>query len=374
MPARILLIAGEPSGDAYAAALAKTLWSQDPTCEISGIGGGRLRSAGVSTLIDVEGKAVMGLLPVLARLPSLMRLLKSAVEKSAAFSPQTVVTIDYPGFNLRCIDRLRKRLPQCRFVHVVAPQVWAWKPRRAKKIAHRVDVLCCFFPFEPPYFTRHGGDARFVGHPMLDLIQADTCQGIHRTSDLLLLAPGSRAKELEHLLPIMDQAAKQVEKTLKNRGISVHCAIARCPELPEDLYRRHSNFPFFPGTYRQACRSAHLACITSGTATLEAALLGLPHVLCYATDPLTYRLARYLIRCPYIGLPNLVAGQEIVPELIQSGFTPQRLASELIRRWDGSERTKMQEHLNELATKLGGGGALEHMAQVILESKHGKPK
>lgn len=367
MPPRILLVAGEPSGDAYASALAKTLWGQDPTCEISGIGGGRLRAAGVSTLVDVEGKAVMGLLPVLARLPSLMRLLKTAVEEATEYAPQIVVTIDYPGFNLRFIDRLRKRLPSCRFVHVVAPQVWAWKPGRAKKIAHRVDVLCCFFPFEPPYFTRHGGDARFVGHPMLDLIQADACQDGTRKDDLLLLAPGSRAKELEYLLPIMDQAAKQVEEILKKRGIPIHCAIARCPELPEELYRRHSNFPFFPGSYRQACRSAHLACITSGTATLEAALLGLPHVLCYATDSLTYRLARYLIRCPYIGLPNLVAGQEIVPELIQSGLTPQRLTSELIKRWDGSERVKMQGNLSELAKKLGGGGALQHMAQVILE-------
>jgi lipid-A-disaccharide synthase len=279
-----------------------------------------------------------------------------------------VVTIDYPGFNLRLIDRLRKRLPNCRFVHVVAPQVWAWKPRRAKKIAQGVDVLCCFFPFEPPLFIRHGGDARFVGHPMLDLIQSDACQGIARSQDLLLLAPGSRAKELDHLLPIMDRAAKQVETVLKSRGIPIRCAIARCPELSEKFYRRHSDYPFFPGTYREACRSARLACITSGTATLEAALLGLPHILCYATDTLTYRLARRLVRCPFIGLPNLVAGQEIVPELIQSHLTPQHLASELLKIWDGSGRNAMETNLADLASKLGGGGALKQMAQVVLSA------
>ncbi len=289
--------------------------------------------------------------------------------------PKVVLTIDYPGFNLRLLRKLSDlRRAGTRFVHLVAPQVWAWKPRRAKSIAQTVDRLLCFFPFEPPLFTRFGCKADFVGHPLLDLVaqRPDTAAldqelGLAHDDRLLLLAPGSREREVRQLLGVFHQAAEAVAPRLSGGGGMVKVAVAKVPDLPIRLYREASDFPLVEGRYRELCARAHAGLIASGTATLEAGIIGLPHVIAYRTDRLTAMLARKLIRTPHVGLPNLVAGKRICPEVLQDDLSVPRLVAHLERLWEGPRREECLADLAGTRALLGAGGAIERIADIIDE-------
>ncbi len=365
----LFIFAGEASGDSYGAAILRELRLRHPDLVCAAMGGPELAAAGAEIEQSSEGLAIMGLFPVLARLPQFIRLGMRMAALVRSRRPRVVLTIDYPGFNLRLARRLKDlRASGTRFVHVVAPQVWAWRPRRAKTIAKSVDRLLCFFPFEPPLFTRFGCQADFVGHPLLDLIPDQREEktplrnlGLGSERRLLLLAPGSREREVATLLPIFHRAAEAFE--LRNRGVQL--AVASVPELPRALYRKHTHFPLIEGHYREACQRAHLGLVASGTATLEAAILGLPHIIGYRMDPLSAVIARRVIRSEHIGLPNLVLGERVLPEVLQDQLTPERLLAHVQRLWDGPEREATLVKLRDLRARLGAGGAIARMCDII---------
>jgi lipid-A-disaccharide synthase len=290
-------------------------------------------------------------------------------------APAVVVTIDYPGFNLRLLRRLAgMRQRGTRFIHVVAPQVWAWKPRRAKSIAASVDRLLCFFAFEPPLFNRFAGrwatscSAEFVGHPLVDLVAAgaDPDQvrdelGLAANDRLLLLAPGSREREVATLLPVFHQAAEALSRRLPR----VRVAVSRHPDVALGRYRAITHFPLVEGRFRSLCAAAHAGLVASGTASLEASLLGLPHVIAYRMDPPSAAIARQLIRTDHIGLPNIVLGWRAVPEVLQRQLEPVRLTAHLLRLWDGARREEMLADLAAVHSALGGGGALTRISDAV---------
>jgi lipid-A-disaccharide synthase len=360
---------GEHSGDAYGAAVVRALRQRRPDLVVAGMGGQHLAGAGVEIEQDIEGMAVMGLWPVLARLPTFAATLRRVERTVRARRPRVLLTIDYPGFNRRLWSRLADlRASGMRIIHVVAPQVWAWRPRRAKGIAQSVDRLLCFFPFEPPLFTRFGCRAEHVGHPLLDLVpeRIDT-SALDRDlalggEDLLLVAPGSREREVRSLLPTMAAAAQAAAARLPRHPRIV---VSRVPDLPLELYRAATDLPLVEGRWRELCARARAGCLASGTATLEAGLIGLPHAICYRMDPLSAALARHVLLTDHVGLPNLVCGRRVCPEVLQEQFTVPRLTAHLLRLWEGPRRAECRTGLAELRPRLGGGGALERIAAAV---------
>jgi lipid-A-disaccharide synthase len=365
----LFVCAGEASGDAYGAAVVRALRQRRPDAVVAAMGGAHLAGAGADIEQDIEGLAVMGLWPVLARLPTFIRILNHVERTVRARRPRVLLTIDYPGFNLRLARRLADlRAGGMRIVHVVAPQVWAWRPRRAKSIAHSVDRLLCFFPFEPPLFTRFGCRAEHVGHPLLDLtpdrIATDALDrdlGLGGR-EVLLVAPGSREREVRSLLPVMAAAAQAAAARM---GTRPEILVSRVPDLPLDLYRSVTDLRLVEGRWRELCARSRVGCLASGTATLEAGLIGLPHAICYRMDPLSAAIARRVLLTDHVGLPNLVCERRVCPELLQEQLTVPRLTAHLLRLWDGERRRDCRAGLAELRTRLGGGGALDRIASVI---------
>ena len=377
----LFVVTGEPSGDAYAAEIVQRLRARYSDLTCAAMGGAHLAAAGVDIEQDIDGLAVMGLWPVLARLPFFVQLGLRMSQIIRSRRPKVVLTVDYPGFNLRLAKRLADlRRDGTRFVHLVAPQVWAWQPRRAKKIAQSVDRLLCFFPFEPPLFSRFGCQADFVGHPLLDLIppRIDTSVvsgdlKLAPEERLLLLAPGSRPREVRSLLGLFHHAAESLVPRLSARGVNVKVAVAKIPDLPISLYREFTDYPLVEGHYRELCARAHVGLIASGTATLEAGLIGLPHVIAYRADRLTATLARHLIRTNHVGLPNLIAGRRVCPEVLQDDLSVPRLVAHVERLWSGPRREDCLAGLARTRIDLGAGGAIGRIADLLDgDMAHGK--
>ena len=374
-PCDLVILAGERSGDAYGAAILEDLRRWRPGIRCAALGGELLRAAGAEILHDHAGMALMGFTPVLRRLPEFIGLGSRLASMIAARPPLVVLSIDYPGFNLRLVRRLALlRAVGTRFVHLVAPQVWAWKPGRARRIAQSIDRLLCFFPFEPPLFARHGLAADFVGHPLADLVPASlpvaalrARLGLSSADRLLLLAPGSRRAEVAALLPVLVAAWKLVGSRLGAPGGRVIAAVSRVAELPDGLYAPAAGLPQIVGEYQTACAGAHLGVIASGTATLEAAILGLPHLIAYRGDPLSAMVARRVLLCAHIGLPNIVHGRRICPELMHDQCEPARMASRLLACWEDPRRRTMAEALGGTRALLGGGGAVARISSRIAE-------
>lgn len=371
------VLTGEPSGDAYGGAIVERLRRLRPGTTVAAMGGPGLRAAGAEIEQDIDGLAVMGFLPVLRRLPEFIALGRRIASVIRARRPRVVLTIDYPGFNFRLLRRLVDLRSQgTRFVHLVAPQVWAWRPRRAKAYAAAVDRLLCFFPFEPPLFARHGVTADFVGHPLVDLVEAELGRGVAALREeldlghdqrLLLLAPGSREREVREVLPVLDAAAGLMVPALERRGQRPRVAVSKARDLPHALYREYTDLPLVDGGYRGLCHLAHAGVIASGTATLEAALLGVPHAIVYRGDPLSARLIKHLIRSGHVGLPNIVHRQRVCPELLQDELEPRRVAARLLRLWDGPGREQRLAVLRRTSAVLGGGGAMDRIAAIMAE-------
>jgi len=374
------LVSGEASGDAYAAGIARRLAERDPDLAIAAAGGPELKGSPAELEVDMSGSEVMGFLPVLRHLPELIGLMRRVVDAVRRRRPKVVVTVDYPGFNLRLIRRCRRILGSgTRFVHVVAPQVWAWRPRRAKRIARDVDTLVCLLPFEPPLFARFGGDAVFLGHPLADLAAADVGDpriderlDLAPSRDLVLLAPGSRRREIDAMLPVLDEAVRLALPRLGGHGSRPAVVVAKSPSQGSELYRRHTDLPLIEGCYRDLCRRARVGLVVSGTATLEAALCGLPPVICYRGDPASMKAARHMIRTEHIGLPNIVLGRRAFPEVLQHELTAERLAAHLLRFWSGPRRDRAKADLVELHERLGRGGAIGRIADLVLSRTAGR--
>lgn len=376
---KIYICAGEVSGDMHGAWLMEALRTRaaERPLLFRGFGGDRMREAGAEILYHTDQTEAIGITPVLKKLPFFLRMAKHLKADMLAWKPDLVLTIDYTGMNLRLAQFAHEH--GLRTCHYVCPQVWAWKRDRIPKIAQYLDQLLCFFPFEPELFKDTPLRPQFIGHPLVDEVARTFAEpspslpwkGQHR----IALLPGSRTSEIIHLLPRMLEAAVLLEAelegecsfviptpTLKVRAYAEKVA-ASSPRRPKNLF-------FVDGLARQVLLQAQAAIVASGTASLEACMMKCPTVVVYASNAFTAFIARRIITgIKFLGLANIIADREVMPELLQDDFTPERTAV-LLHRFitDAAYRASVVQGLDETAKKLGEGNAVGRAAEAILSA------
>ncbi|CAK0768874.1 Lipid-A-disaccharide synthase [Gammaproteobacteria bacterium] len=330
---QIALVAGEVSGDILGAGLIDALRESLPEVHCEGVIGPRMAQAGCVGVADIERLAVMGIIEILSHLPELMRLRRRLVKRWTFSEPDLFVGIDAPDFNLDLECRLRTRgIPT---VHYVSPSVWAWRPWRVRKIARAADLVLTLFPFEADFYANYGITARFVGHPLADAIPLESEHATARralelpeTGEIVALLPGSRRSEVEFLASDFFAAAQWLTaRRPKLRFILPLAAPHLRPSLEQAITKTGKGLTLtvLDGHAQEALAAADVALLASGTAALEALLVGRPMVVAYRLAPLTYHLVKPMMRVPYYSLPNHLAGRFMVPELIQDSATPAAL-------------------------------------------------
>ena len=362
-PKRIAMVAGETSGDALGAGLIEQLRKRFPDAEFAGIGGDAMRRAGCDIWHDAGELAVMGLSEVLRHLPRLLRLRRQFRERALAWNPDVFIGIDAPDFNLGVERWLKQR--DVRTVHYVSPSVWAWREKRAQKIGASADLVLCLFPMEPPIYARHGIDARFVGHPMADEMPIEPDQaaareslGLHAYTPVLAVLPGSRLGEIGRLGKIFLEAARIVSESVPYLQIVVPAANSACRDVLRPLIAE-AGFATPPlltdGRAREAMVAADVVLLASGTATLEAMLAKRAMVVGYKVAPLTYRIVKAfgMLKVERYALPNVLAGTDVAPELMQDECTPENLAAAVLNQFQHPEITgALQPRYRELHETL----------------------
>ena len=364
----ILVLAGEASGDEHAARLVMALKARWPRSRFLGIGGARMKGQGVELLADLDGLAVMGVAEVIPRLPFLHRLKRRLISLLDSGVVDLVIPVDYAGFNLRIARAARRReLP---VLYYIAPKVWAWGARRVKKLAAYTNHLAVILPFEAEALVRAGANATFVGHPLLETPaqEPDRLEFCRRwrldaQRPILALLPGSRAQELRRHLALFLEAGRLVQ----DRAGDLQLVLARASSISPSAFRA-VGVPVVDDARSLLAHSA-LALVKSGTSTLEAALEGSPCVTVYRTHPVTFALARRLLRVDRIALPNLIAGRDVVQEVLQNEATPDRLADLLLRLLppDSAERAEMIAGFLGIRAALGEPGASARVAELAAD-------
>lgn len=370
--AKILISAGEASGDIHAAAVTAALKKIDSAIEVFGMGGDALRAAGGEVLFDIKDHGVMGFVEVIKKLPDLFKLRSDFARVMDERQPDCLVVVDYPGFNMKLAKVAHdKGIP---VVSYIAPSAWAWNKGRAKNVAKIVDKVACIFPFEYDVYKEAGAPVEFVGHPLLDIVkpawertEAEAWVGKQPGHPLVLLMPGSRLMEIEKMLPNLLAGAKLLKKQLPE----VQFAMPRAGTIPLELLQSKIkasglDIKITEGHNYDLFSVADLALATSGTVTLEAALCGLPSIIVYRTSALNAFIARRVINIPNIGLPNIVAGRQILPELLQEDFTPANVAKTAVELLAPERRPQLEADLAFMKARLGEPGAVKRVAQLIL--------
>jgi lipid-A-disaccharide synthase len=370
----IFIVAGEASADVHGANLVRALRSMSPLLRFRGVGGARMAEAGVDIMVPSSEMAVVGLtevIPRLARIRSAARLIKNTLKTSP---PDLLLLLDYPEFNLHLARAARRRaIP---VFYYISPQVWAWRRGRIRKIARRVDRMAVILPFEERLYRSTGMDVTYVGHPLLDAVPENASRaearrrlGLDGDAPLLGVLPGSRNEEVERLFPSMLRAVS----ILRGVWSGLHCVVPVASTvslgLIKDVIRKESaDALLWREDMHHVLPGCDAALVASGTATLETAAHMVPMVIVYRVSPLSYRIGRAVVRVPFIGLVNLVAGREVVPELIQDDASPGRLAREAaLLLTEGPRREKVKMELGRVRELLGPAGASERTAARILE-------
>mgnify|MGYP001328469604 CR=1 FL=1 len=374
---RIVIVAGEISGDQLGAGLIRAVHARRPDVEFAGIAGPAMRLAGCDVWIPSEELAVMGLVEVVRHLPRLRRILRSLEQRLRAAPPDLYIGIDAPDFNLRVERRLRGT--GLRTVHYVSPSVWAWRPGRVQVLREACDHVLCLLPFEADFLHRHGVPATFVGHPLADELPADPDRtlarqalGLPATGPVVAILPGSRAGELERLGPVFAATAAWLRARAPGLTVVVPMATpalrARFAGLWSPATTGGVPLHILDGQAQAAMAAADVVLLASGTATLEAMLINRPMVVAYRFAPFTYGLlkALRLVRVEHFALPNLLAGERLVPELLQSAVTPAALGNEVLRWLEAPEdRARLRQRFDALGTALRRQ-ASERAAEVVL--------
>jgi len=364
----ILFVAGEASGDLHAAGVARAMVAMGAPFSLVGIGGDAMRDAGVTLLEHVEKLAVMGFVEVLKHVPLHYRLANELRRRIRSGNVAVVVLIDYPGFNMKIASAAKAAgVP---VLYYITPQVWAWGAKRLPELARTITKAAVILPFEEALLREHGIDATFVGHPLLDRAQAlpdraaaRASLGIAPEEKLLALFPGSRGQEIaRHLDPFVATA-----RELQRRDPSLKVVVSAAPTV--SIPAERCPFPLVHSASFAVLRAADAAMCKSGTTTLEAAVAGCPLVVAYRTSAITYAAARRLVRIPYIGLVNVVAGREVAPEFVQDALVPARVADALAELLDplSPRRAAMIAELQRVRASLGDAGAAERVARMITE-------
>ena len=369
----VLIVAGEASADLHGSNLVRAMKRLDPSITIWGIGGKHMEQAGVKILVPASGMAVVGLTEVLSRLHGIAKArlrLKNLLKNNR---PDLLILIDYPGFNIH-LAALAKRC-EVPVLYYISPQVWAWRTGRVKKLSRRVDRMAVILPFEEGFYRKKGVDVEYVGHPLLDSIPDHLDKqkiiaklGLKNAYPVLGLLPGSRQEEIRNHLPYMVKAVQ----ILSSHYPHLKCVLPVASTVPTDLvqsFLSQSRVEIYISRVDmyETLTACDLALVASGTATLETAIMGVPMVLVYRVSPITFWVAKRVAKVPHVGLVNLVAGESVVPELIQNDCTPDRLADEALEILEGGQkRGNMIEKLKRVKGRLGGGGASEKTAKIAM--------
>jgi lipid-A-disaccharide synthase len=375
---RLLISAGEASGESYGGQLIAALKKRAPALDCFGVGGERMRASGCRIVVEAKDVAVVGLAEVVTHLPRIWGEFGKLLKAVDRHQPDAAVLIDFPDWNLRLARELHRRgVP---VIYYVSPQLWAWRPKRIEQIKRHVRKMLVIFPFEEPWYRERGVEAEYVGHPLADLPAPGPPPPLRSPQIPIALLPGSRKKEIALNLPAMLRAARAlgskyqfiipVASTISAKWMvdSIHRAVGQDPGINLKL----------ESDARMVLRQARAAVVASGTATVEAALIGTPFVMVYRVSPLTWKLGRRLVSVPFFAMPNLIAGREVVPELVQDSFTAENIVAHLNDILpEGAARQGMLEALKEVRDKLaapaGSTGAADRAAEAILAAT-GKSK
>lgn len=365
---RIYIIAGEPSGDLLGASLITSLKRKlGRNVMVQGIGGPNMEEAGMQSLFPMQDISHMGFLEVLPHIPTILRRLRQTIKDIETFKPDAVVTIDSPGFNKRLVKKLKgkKSYHQPKFIHYVAPTVWAWRPKRAELMAKLFDHLLTLLPFEPPYFEPHGLTTTFVGHPIVqsDIVSGDGQLFIERhklfdRGPFITLLPGSRAGEINHHMPLMHEIMRHLMSRYPRAMFLVPTVPQMKDKVEEAMKKTSHKYMVITDKHDKADAFAvsDVAVAASGTVTLELAMAKVPTVVFYKLNPLTYEIARRLISINYVSLINILSKNMIIPEFIQYDAKPRRVIDAVCRLLDNEDLREQQVAQSQKALeKLGLG-------------------
>ena len=379
----IYFVAGEVSADNHGAALMRSLRELDPELKFIGRGGPQMQQvAGNQFKNWIGDAAVLGLWEVLRKYGYFRKQFRETLKEILESKPEAVVLIDYPGFNLRLAHALQRQSPQQKVIYYISPQVWAWNPGRIKRMARSVDLVLCIFPFEADLYKKSGIPAVFVGHPMIERLQARKID-VERDSDLIGLFPGSRLREVRKIFPVMIETARlllqarptlhfQVAAASEQLAGEMNKALAKTP-LPLGRVRgatsqNHHVIQIKVGETAEIMQRAWAGIVASGSATLEAAYFRTPFVLVYKVAWPTYLAARLVVNVKHLGMPNLLADKEVVPEFIQQQAKPGAIAKAAQPLMENARtRERMISEFDAIVSKLGGSGASERAARAILK-------
>jgi lipid-A-disaccharide synthase len=375
-PPQILISAGEASGDLHAGRLAAALRERTGAV-LFGLGGPHMREAGVDLVAESREVSVLGITEIIHRLPQLRRVFRKLLEETERRQPALAILVDFPGFHLRLARRLKARgVPN---VYFITPQFWAWRPWRARLLRRRFALALCIFPFEVEFFRKAGVNAEFIGHPLVGAVRPSmgraefaTRWGLDAARPILALLPGSRPREVAQHLPVLLEACRRMASGRPD-GQEVQFVLAAAPGMTAaDLgpAAAEAGVRVIENATYDALAAADAAVVSSGTATVEAALLGVPMVVVYRVSRITALLAKPLVRTKHFAMVNLIAGRRVVPELIQNEFTAEAVAREAGRLLDSAgARAAMKRELLEVETRLRApsGDAIMRAADLIAE-------
>jgi lipid-A-disaccharide synthase len=360
------IIAGERSGDLHASNLIKSIRQEDAAAQVRAWGGDMMQQAGATLVKHYKDLAFMGFWEVAKNLPTIMGFIKECQRDIMANKPDVLVLVDYAGFNMRIAKFAKKQ--GIKVFYYISPKVWAWNQSRALKIKENVDHLFVIFPFEVEFFKGYEYDVDYVGNPLLDAVASFVPNPLFRQENnipdkpIIALLPGSRKQEVEQMLEVMLGVVTQFPEH--------QFVIAAIRNLPESFYEPFSRVPHVSIVYEQTydlLANAEAALVTSGTATLETALFEVPQVVCYKTGAVSYMIARALIQIEYISLVNLIAGKEVVKELIQQNFNVPALAYELKKILKGADlREEQLDDYRRIKMLMGEAGASERTARLMV--------
>ena len=369
----ILISAGEASSDMYAARLATALHARTGA-RLFGMGGKRMAEAGVDLIADYHQVAVVGISEVLHKIPTVVGVQRKIAAEAVRRRAALAILVDSPGTHLGVARRLKNN--GIRVGYFIGPQVWAWRPGRVRVVKRLVERMVVIFPFEEAIYREAGVPVDFVGHPLVDVVKASMSRaefaarhGLDAGRPIVTLLPGSRRSEIERHYPLIMEACERLSGELRTRG-SIQFVLAAAPALGAELFAPYArpgvSVTRVEGATYDALSAADCAIVASGTATVEAALLGTPMVVVYRVSPTSAFVLRRLVRSPFIAMVNLIAGRRVVPELIQDQFTSEAVVGEVRKLLESPPaRDEMKAGLAEVRTKLGPGGAIERAADIF---------
>jgi len=362
------IIAGEASGDLHASNLIKYLKKKDEQAEIRAWGGKLMEDQGATIIKHYRDLAFMGFIEVLMNLRTIMSNISFCKKDIQQFQPDTIILVDYPGFNLRIAKWAHEQ--GFKIIYYISPQVWAWKKNRVHKIKKYVDEMMVILPFEEDFYAQYDYPVSYVGHPLLDALPEANEEAVEIRKKLglderpvIAILPGSRKQEVKKMLKIM--------LTQIQHFPDYHFVIAGAPSLEESFYKEiigNKDIQLVHNQTHKLLQISHAALVTSGTATLETALIGIPEVVCYKGSKISFEIAKRIVDIKFISLVNLIMDREVVKELIQQELNEKMLKAELFKILEGSEREKMLQSFAELKEKLGDGGASERAAEIVYKS------